>query len=95
MYSDDNIKRERIQIYFDILCGITCSISALIGIFFFFLPERGVVNLPQFVIGVIFWIGYLCLSIFLIGLGIFTHYKEKNFSPDDPKRKKLKAPMVS
>ncbi len=95
MSSDDIIKRERIQIYFDCICGTVCSISALIGIFFFVLPYHRVSNFTFFVIGTSFWFGYLFLSLFVIGVGIFTYYKAKNFSSDGPVRKKLKAPIVS
>jgi len=95
MYSEENIKRERVQIYFDCICGIICSLSALIGIFVFVLPGVGIQNITFFVIGASFWLGYLCLSCFLIGVGVYTYYKSKNYSPDNPPKKKLKAPMVS
>ena len=95
MSSDDKIKRERIQIYFDCICGTVCSISALIGIFFFALPSRGVIDPTLFVIGTTFWFGYLFLSLFIIGVGIYTYYQAKNFSSDAPVGKKLKAPIIS
>ena len=95
MYSDEKIKRERIQVYFDILCGLTCSISALIGIFVFVLPGGDIQNITFFVIGTTFWLGYFCLSLFLIFVGVYTYYKSKNFSLDNPPKKKLKAPMIS
>lgn len=94
MFSDDKIKRERIKIYFDCICGTICSLSALIGIFVFVLPSGDIQNITFFVIGATFWLGYFCLSLFLIGVGIYTYYQAKNFSPDGPK-KKLKAPIVS
>ena len=89
-----DLKSERIQIYFDCICGTICSISALIGIFFFTLPG-GIKDFTFFVIGTTFWFGYLFLSFFLIGVGIYSYYQAKNFSPDDPVRKKLKVPIVS
>ncbi len=95
MSSDDMIKRERKQIYFDCICGTICSISALIGGFSFALTDGGIKDFTYFVIGTIFWLGYLFLSIFIIGIGIYTYYKAKNFSPDAPVRKKLKAPIIS
>jgi len=90
-----DLKSERIQIYFDCICGTICSISALIGIFFFTLPGGGIKDITFFVIGTTFWFGYLFLSVFLIGVGVYTYYQAKNFSPDDPVRKKLKASIVS
>jgi len=88
-----NLKSERIQIYFDCICGTVCSVSALIGIFFFTLQEE-VINLTFFTLGLVLWFGYLALSIFIIGLGIYTYYREKSFDPDVIPKKKLKAPIV-
>ena len=90
-----DLKSERIQIYFDCICGTICSISALIGIFFFTIPRGEIRDLTFVVIGTTFWFGYLFLSLFLIGLGIYTYYTAKNFSPDGLVRKTLKAPIVS
>ena len=92
MYKD--LKSERISIYFDCICGTICSISALFGIFIFTLPGGDIKNFTSFVIGTIFWFGYLFLSLFVIGVGIYTYYKAKNFSPDGPVRKKLKVTIV-
>jgi len=89
-----NIKSERIQIYFDCICGSVSSIIALIGIFFS-TQEKGILNPTYFIIGLSFWIGYLALSIFVIGLGIYKYYREKNFDPDGIPKKKLKAPIAS
>jgi len=88
-----NLKSERVQIYFDCICGSVCSISALIGIFFF-TQQEGILYTANFAIGLIFWFGYLGLSIFIIGLGIYTYYREKNFDPDVISKKKLRAPIV-
>ncbi|MHA1233471.1 MAG: hypothetical protein ACTSQL_00120 [Promethearchaeota archaeon] len=88
-----NLKSERVQIYFDCICGSVCSISALIGIFFF-TQQEGILYPANFTIGLIFWIGYLGLSIFIIGLGIYTYYREKSFNPDAIPKKKLRAPIV-
>jgi len=93
--SREKVKNERIQIYFDCICGTVCSITAIIGGFFFALAGGGVKDFTYFVVGTIFWFGYLFLSLFVIGVGIYTYYQTKNFSPDSPVRKKLKAPMIS
>ncbi len=88
-----NLKSERIQIYFDCICGSVCSISALIGIFFF-TQQEGILYPASFTLGLIFWVGYLGLSVFIIGLGIYTYYREKSFNPDAIPKKKLRAPIV-
>ena len=98
MPSQNEARNEIIQIYFDCICGTVCSITALIGIFVFVLPSVSSGNIKSFnnfVFAIIIWFGYLFISLFIIGLGIFTHYKAKNYSPDAPVRKKLKAPMIS
>ena len=88
-----NIKSERIAIYFDCICGTICSITAFFGIFYF-TQQKGILFPVNFTVGLIFWFGYLGISIFIIGLGIYTYYREKNFNPDAIPKKKLKAPMV-
>jgi len=91
---DNKIKSLRIQIYFDCICGIICSITAFIGIFFFAL-QKGIIYPTYFTIGLCFWIGYFLLSLFVIGLGIYTYYQEKHFNPDAIPKKKIKAPIIS
>jgi len=91
------LKSARIAVWFDCICGVFSSIIALIGITFVTLNPaqhfQYVFN-EWFVIGLTFWIGYLIFSFFLIGLGIYTWYREKHF--DERKiKKKLKAPIVS
>ena len=86
-------KSHRIQIYFDCICGSISSILAFIGIFIFTIQE-GIYNPTNFIIGLSFWIGYFALSLFIIGLGIYTYYREMNFNPDAIPKKKLKASIV-
>jgi len=93
-YKHKNNKSKRIQIYFDCICGVVSSIIAVICIFFS-VQQKGIFDPTFFIIGLSFWIGYLAVSIFLIGLGIYTYYREKNFNPDAIPKKKLKAPIVS
>lgn len=88
-----DLKSERIQIYFDCICGTVCSITAFIGIFVF-TQQEGILYPVNFTVGLIFWIGYLFISLFVIGLGIYTYYKAKNYDPDAVPKKKLRAPMV-
>ena len=88
-----NLKSERIQIYFDCICGTVSSVLVLIGIFFFTLQKEEI-NPTFFTLGLVFWFGYLAFSIFIIGLGIYTYYREKSFDPDVIPKKKLKARIV-
>jgi len=90
---EKDLKSERKAIYFDCICGTICSISAFVGIFVFTLQE-GILYPVNFILGLTFWIIYLLISIFVIGLGIYTYYKAKNFNPDAVPKKKLRAPMV-
>lgn len=96
MDEDKRIRNERIAIYVDIICGSTSSLIAIIGIIFFALP-LGITNPTLFVTGIAFWIFYLLMSFYLIGLGIFTYYANKNYETRAKSRKpkKLKAPIVS
>ncbi|MHA2289347.1 MAG: hypothetical protein ACXABG_11235 [Promethearchaeota archaeon] len=88
-----DLKSERIQIYFDCICGTTCSISAFIGIFVF-TQQEGILYPASFALGLLFWCLYLAVALFVIGLGIYTYYKAKNYDPNAPPRKDLRAPMV-
>ena len=87
------IKSERKAIYFDCIVGTVCAITAFIGIFYH-TQQKGILYPVNFIVGLIFWFGYLGLSIFIMGLGIYTYYREKNFNPDAILKKKLRAPMV-
>jgi hypothetical protein len=90
----DRHRRERIAIYFDCILGILCATFAFIG-FIFFAPPLTSENLPAFLLNLSFWLFLLAVSFFLIGLGIHTYYKEKNYDPNAPPREDIKAPMVS
>ncbi len=85
-------KKERRAIYFDIICGILSSIISLSGIAYVAILNL-VVNIGWFTVGLTFWVGYLIFSIFLMGVGIYTWYKEKNFEKYEQKQD-LKAPIV-
>ena len=88
-----DLKSQRIQIYFDCICGSACSITALIGIGVF-TQQEGILYPANYAMGLTFWIGYLLLSIFIICLGIYTYFREKKFDPDVIPNKKLRAPIV-
>jgi len=87
-------KSQRSQVLVDLICGTICAISALIGIIFFTKPE-GAISPIFYIISLSFWIGYLALSLFMVGLGISRYYQEKSFNPDAIPKKKLKTPKVS
>ncbi|MFW9819829.1 MAG: hypothetical protein ACFFE5_09485 [Candidatus Thorarchaeota archaeon] len=90
--SQDDAKDERAALYFDIVCGITSSIISLTGITFAVIFNR-VASVGWFTISLTFWGGYLAFSFYLIALGIYSWYREKNFDEHAP-RKDLKAPIV-
>lgn len=88
----DRIKRERISIYFDCVCGAFSSILSL-GCIIFFAIKEGIPYPDRFSLGLAFWIMSLILSLGLIAIGIFQYQQEKHF--DEKKiRKDLKAPIV-
>ncbi len=97
MPNPNSVKNERIAIYFDIISGTVISAISLFCIIFFSITE-GIKKFTIFyVIGLLFWIGWLGLSIFLIGIGIKSYYNEKYFelTGEHKKARKLKAPMIS
>jgi len=88
----ENAKHEKIKIYFDCICGITCSTLALVGIAYFSIMYE-VTNYTGYYVGLIFWIGWLCLSLGFIAMGVYSHYLELH-PEKDKKRQALKAPVV-
>lgn len=89
----DEVTNERIKLYFDLIVGTILSTGAIVGLFFW----KNIVdfhNVMWWVAGLIFWIFYLGLSVFLIGIGFYTRYKEKHYDEEKP-RKDLRAPIVS
>ncbi|MCK4687059.1 MAG: hypothetical protein KAT66_02940, partial [Candidatus Lokiarchaeota archaeon] len=87
-YSEE--RNYRISVYVDCILGLISSTLALTGIVFITI-KYGISNLKMYTIGLTFWICYFIFSLFLIGLGIYTHMKNKNF--DETKaRKDLRPP---
>lgn len=72
----DQAKSERKRLYFDLICGIVSSVLALTGIIFFAVMY-GISNMAGWLTGLVFWILYLLLSIFMISIGVYTKYKER------------------
>jgi len=88
----DRIRRERISIYFDCVCGAFSSIVSL-GCIIFFAIKEGIPYPDRFSLGLTFWIIWLIFSLGLISIGIFQYQQEKHFDKKKP-RKDLKAPIV-
>ena len=88
-----DLKSERRAIYFDCICGTICSILGFIGIFVY-TKQEGIVYPVYFTLGIIGFCIYFSVSFFVIGLGIYTYYKAKNYDPNAPPRRDLRAPMV-
>jgi uncharacterized Tic20 family protein len=83
----DKETEERKMLYFDLTCGIVSSILSLAGITFFAIAY-GITNWPGFFTGLIFWIFYLLLSIFMIAIGLYTKKKERELFGEQPETSK-------
>jgi hypothetical protein len=90
---EDKIKRERIALYFDCICGATSAIFSITCIIFFAIKE-GIPYPDRFSFGLTFWIIWLIFSLVLIGIGLSQYYHEKHYHEKKP-RKDIKAPFVS
>ena len=88
----DRIRRERISLYFDCICG-ACSSTLSIFCIIFFAIKEGIPYPDRFSLGLIFWIIWLIFSLSLIAIGVFQYRQEKHFDEKKP-RKDLKAPIV-
>jgi hypothetical protein len=53
------------------------------------------VNFSFFIISLTFWIFWLVLCAYFIGLGISVHNANKNYDPETKPKKNLRAPIVS
>ena len=85
----------QIALFFEIILGI---ISASLAIYsLIFVATHTIIEYPwMFNTSFTFWVCYLIFSIFLILLGIYEWYQEKNFDNRKLKKKlkkKLKAPI--
>ncbi len=89
---EDRIKRERLAIYVDCVCGASSAILSLSCIIFFAITE-GIPYPDRFSLGLIFWIIWLIFSLSLIGIGVYQYSQAKHFDEKE-QRKDLKAPIV-
>ncbi len=85
-------KNERISVYVDCILGTISSSLALFAIAFTTI-KYGISNPKWYTVGLTFWICWLIFSLFLIGLGIYTHIKNKNFDVTKA-RKDLRPPII-
>ena len=97
MPSNNKVRNERIAIYFDIICSVTCSSISIFAILFFTITEKITTFTVPYILGLGFWIALLILSCFLFGVGIHAYYSDKNYDTRDKskKPKNIKAPFVS
>ena len=89
---EDRMKRERLAIYVDCICGASSAIFSLSCIIFFAITE-GIPYPGRFSVGLIFWIIWLIFSLTLIGIGVYQYLQFKHFDEKE-QRKDLKAPIV-
>ena len=89
---EERLKRERIAIYGDCICGASSAILSMSCIIYFAITE-GIPYPGRFSFGLAFWIIWLIFSLTLIGMGINQYLHEKHFDEKE-QRKDLKAPIV-
>ncbi len=91
---EKRLKKLRQQMYFDLIAGVISSFIALGSIIYVYLnKENFSFNLGNFIFGISFWIGYLCFSFIMIGLGIYIWHQNKHWDASK-KKKDLKAPRI-
>ncbi|MHA2397326.1 MAG: hypothetical protein ACXADU_00360 [Promethearchaeota archaeon] len=90
--NNTNIKNERKAIYFDLICGIVCSVISLSGIVFAGVTAE-IYSIGWFVVGFTFWICYFLVSIIMVFVGLRGHFKIKKQGIIRSK-KALRAPIA-
>ena len=93
----DRLKDERTAIYLDIILGIIISSISVFSIIFHTITGNITSFSLFYVIGLVFWIGWLGFSIILMLIGIKSYYNEKHFelTGKHKKARKIKAPIIS
>ena len=71
-------EKTSIGVYFDCICGIISSVISLTAIILTTIFE-GIFDPIWYSASLTFWILYLCLSIVLIIIGLYTRKKEKEY----------------
>ena len=79
--SHDRLKRERLSLYFDCICGSISAIISLSAVIFVVLTEgiKEIVINTFFKISLTFWILWLILSLTILTYGIYKIHQEKNY----------------
>jgi len=97
MPTRNSVKNERIAIYLDIFSGTVLSAFFVFCIIFTAITGDITNFTISYVIGLVFWICWLGVSIFFTVVVIKNYYKEKHFelTGEHKKPRKLKAPMIS
>jgi len=97
MPSNNKVRNERIAIYFDIICSVTCSVISISAIIFFTITEGITTFTTAYILGLGFWIALLLLSLGLFSVGIHAYYSDKNYDTRDKSKrpKNIKVPFVS
>ena len=88
-----HVKKERQAIYFDLICGAISSILSISGIVFFTIQSE-IMNPLFFIIGFVFLILYLIISLFVIFYGLYSYFLEKKGFENRKKKRVLKPPIV-
>jgi predicted transporter len=91
----EDAKSERKQLYFDLICGLISAVLAVAGITGFAIAY-GITSWSGFLTGLIFWVLYMILSLFLIGIGLYTRRKERQMweRGEIEPRKDVSPPML-
>jgi len=93
MKTEEDIRKERLAIYFDCICGGSISIISITAIFVRTF-EVGISDPLSYALGLGFWIFMLIVSLVLIYVGIHTYYLEKIYPEGVPTKKPIKTPFV-
>ena len=87
------ILRHRRALYFDCIMGSTIAILSL-TLIFTGIRYTEITDIVSFLLSVGFWIFFLGLALFLIGVGLYGFYLEKKYPEGVPTKKEIRAPMV-
>jgi len=85
--------RHRKALYFDCILGSGIAIGSL-TLIFTGTRYTQITDIASFFLSVGFWIFFLGLALFLIGVGLYGFYLEKKYPEGVPTKKEIRAPMV-
>ena len=93
MKAEEDIRKERLAIYFDCISGGSLSILSITAIIIRTF-QVGILDPLSYALGLGFWIFMLVVSLVLIYVGINTYYLEKKYPEGVPTKKPIKTPFV-